>query len=574
MQHNLVDIPKIAAENTSYQLVGRTPGGTGVGSVKQKRLGLLTFIPALALMAVAILSLAPAFQRNKVSRSVAQSEPSAGKSLTLAQAWDVASERALYWHTDAKIVQLSTAHPDSDVSDGRDGRRAAWTARASSTSADAQLVMQIVDGEAGEAWENPSAGPEPALQRPIIDSPEAFKIASTSTAALTAGDQNRSAPGFSFTLAAGDDGKAEVIRVMGSIGDLSAYVETDATSGAIDARYQQDYGSNGALLYSDDAGKTWQASALVGLAVTGVAVDPSEGQVLFATIADSHGIQVHVSRDGGKDWGLLSTLPLDAGTYPQDIAVGSFQATGRTILVGTNSGLWTSNDEGKTWVQNVGLGRQPAWRIAVSRENGSDVALVSVVTGPDEGSLYASADLSAWVKRNTGVFRLSSMDAGNSVFAIDDSTGGNAFRLSGGTIGAVNVPVRRSTSADMDQGVQANGEYILRGTGSLNPGEGLVVQSQVAVYVSTDAGTSWRKTLEGSFASLGSSPTFSTDGVVIAGGYQSGIYRSTDSGLNWENVLPNPFSITPCSGIVSAVLFSSSTQVVALNTPTLIWRPL
>jgi photosystem II stability/assembly factor-like uncharacterized protein len=105
---------------------------------------------------------------------------------------------------------------------------------------------------------------------------------------------------------------------------------------------------------------------------------------------------VVTSTDGGDTWGARK--PLGAATFVTDI-----KAEGSTVFVGTNAGLWRSNDGGGTFVAAgptttpFGLSAQnnpsfTAWSIA--RVAGA--WLVSYEAGAAYGAVYRSTDGVAW----------------------------------------------------------------------------------------------------------------------------------------------------------------------------------
>jgi hypothetical protein len=42
--------------------------------------------------------------------------------------------------------------------------------------------------------------------------------------------------------------------------------------------------------------------------------------------------------------------------------------------------------------------------------------------------------------------------------------------------------------------------------------------------------------------------------------------------LTWNHIVTDLSNVTPCSGLVATVLFTSDTNVLALSTPTLVWK--
>lgn len=524
-----------------------------------------TFLPSVVVAAVALLALTPVMRPNGAYPTAAKGVGSPSAATTLLETWDIAAERISYWHEDAELVALESAtHPDHpDTGDGTDGRLRAWTARATSKSTALDLIISITDGQAAEAWEDSPNG-SAALVRPNLDSPLAYTAAAAALPSLSA-SRNGKSPGIRYFLARAQDDGLPVIRVVGAVFGLGAIVEINGSNGVAVARYQQDFDANGALLFSEDGGVSWHASAPAKSKVTSIALS-SDGSMLFGASAGAAGVSVQASFDAGVTWSELASLPIEAGTYPHDIAAGRFGQDSEALLVGTSNGLWVSKDAGQSWQHMGKLGTRSAWSLAVGEEHGITLAYVSMVSGPNQGELFSSADLETWERRGSGVFRLSEPGKGSPTFAVDDSTGGDGSLLANGRLNPVNLPIKQALPADEVHPV--SGEYILRAAG----GRGrYLVQSQTSILV-TDDGQSWRKTLEGRFASLAASPSFDADGVAVAGGFRDGVYRTSDWGETWKKVLASPSDVTPCNGLAGIVLFVDEGRVVLLVPPTLVWK--
>src|SRR5437764_4523100 len=85
--------------------------------------------------------------------------------------------------------------------------------------------------------------------------------------------------------------------------------------------------------------------------VTGLAVDPSNSQVVYASFANfSTGPGQHVfkSTDGGANWTDISQSLIN---FP----CSSILRLGRDIVVGTDVGVFVSTDEGASWTYVFGL---------------------------------------------------------------------------------------------------------------------------------------------------------------------------------------------------------------------------
>jgi photosystem II stability/assembly factor-like uncharacterized protein len=109
--------------------------------------------------------------------------------------------------------------------------------------------------------------------------------------------------------------------------------------------------SNGRILVTTDNGSNW--STQTGFAyVSDFIVDNSNDNLCYATLGGTGGTHVLKTTNGGVNWvNITSNMP--------NIAANSIvlrTATPRMIIVGTDIGVFQSNDEGATWVSfNSGL---------------------------------------------------------------------------------------------------------------------------------------------------------------------------------------------------------------------------
>ncbi len=97
---------------------------------------------------------------------------------------------------------------------------------------------------------------------------------------------------------------------------------------------------------SRDGGSTWDASsALEGLPVQGFAIDPSDGDRLFARVGFSF---VFRSVDGGTTW----RQPGEGQQFPNSVSSLLVDAFNRNVVyAGTSGGVFRSTDDGETWIR-------------------------------------------------------------------------------------------------------------------------------------------------------------------------------------------------------------------------------
>jgi photosystem II stability/assembly factor-like uncharacterized protein len=112
--------------------------------------------------------------------------------------------------------------------------------------------------------------------------------------------------------------------------------------------------TKGNVFATTDGGAHWTGgfvSGSTGGMVRGLAVDPSNSQVVYASFANfSTGTGQHVfkSTDGGAHWTDISQNLIN-------VPCSSILRLGTDIVVGTDVGIFDSTDEGATWTYVSGL---------------------------------------------------------------------------------------------------------------------------------------------------------------------------------------------------------------------------
>ncbi len=233
-----------------------------------------------------------------------------------------------------------------------------------------------------------------------------------------------------------------------------------------------------ALLMSHDYGATWQpTNEYINCAQDVISAD---GQIVLAA---GFGQGVKISKDSGATWADMSppgTDPSTGGPQQWDAAGESF--SGSTMAVAVNHGdLYISTNAGVSWTAKgiIASTGSDAWNwIGVS---GDGNTILAAMSGPGAGS---------------GVYM--STNAG-STFSLNFTSGTNVFY---------------GVAADY------NGKILI---------------SQILndyVYVSTNSGTSWFKSVNvaATWAGIG----ISSDGThMISTSGTTPIYVSTDTGSTW-----------------------------------------
>lgn len=477
--------------------------------------------------------------------------PQRAQPMTLAEARETIETYAQKWQPEAEIALLcSWDHPEDSPSSGQDGRRRAWQAiLLDSTPPGAELWISLVDGSIVEETEQPSAWDlVPLIGRLTLDSPEA--LTRTLAAKPDFASADGKGKGVHFALEHSPTGSL-AITVRGAHDSLPAIVSVDATTGEVLAARFLTFNSGG-ILYSSDAGQTWNASNLTGIMVNAIAADPlTEHQAYAATTQDNQ-IAVYQTQDGGKTWSLTSSLPPAAGDWPFSLEAIAGPSQTTRLFVGTASGLW-SWAGGREWSLVRGLPDGPKQWLAVVQSETAYRLFVSITAGKHRG-LYASTDLSSWVKLADSIYRLSESFDQKTVLATDEQQAHRALLL----------------SIDSETEIEI-AEPVLHAAGDFKGAAPMILHSPPS-----GVGRSFRQaekwTLSAPVASLAAAPDFPTSHVAIAGGFRTGIYRTTDAGQTWYQVLADPSSVLQGNDEIVGVTFLSPTTVIAVNGGEQIWQ--
>jgi photosystem II stability/assembly factor-like uncharacterized protein len=169
---------------------------------------------------------------------------------------------------------------------------------------------------------------------------------------------------------------------------------------------------NGAALAASDEGVLrsrdggpWSSAGLPQVRVSALAVMPAGGQVVAGGDATrgTEPLPLFSSKDGGQSWAPVSvTGPAGVvGGSSMVAALAGGPAAGpgpRGLLVGTNTGLFTSRDGGATWQQLTGGGAVPATDVSslvVAPRRSDRLYVASDGGGSASGGLWVSSDAGA-----------------------------------------------------------------------------------------------------------------------------------------------------------------------------------
>ena len=154
-------------------------------------------------------------------------------------------------------------------------------------------------------------------------------------------------------------------------------------------------------VFSSRDGNTWTPLGLKDLSVNAIAVAAINDPPRFLAGADAsranEALPFYQSPDGGATWTPVkslgsSTMIGSATAYGGPLAP---TASVRPLVVGTNTGAFTSSDNGATWTQLAGLPAVDYSSIAYSATHPERYYVASDGGGSDQGGLWATSDSGA-----------------------------------------------------------------------------------------------------------------------------------------------------------------------------------
>ncbi|HEY3853258.1 MAG TPA: hypothetical protein VGO67_02570 [Verrucomicrobiae bacterium] len=251
---------------------------------------------------------------------------------------------------------------------------------------------------------------------------------------------------------------------------------------------------SGAVSISTDFGHTWSPYAVPNANWSAVA-SSADGSVLFAAI---NGGGIYVSTNSGTTWNLS-----DAPTEMWGAMAAS--EDGIKVIAATTLGggpIYTSTNAGSTWASNS----LPSLTWASVASSADGLKLVAVAGN----GIYTSTNAGAtWATNNsTGSFWMgvaSSAD-GTRLVAVDASYGGGGYDSADGIWISTNSG---ETWTKTDAPIE-----FWESVASSATGTRLAATSLGAIYVSSDAGSTWTQIGSG-FTGDWHSITSSADGGVI-----------------------------------------------------------
>jgi hypothetical protein len=493
---------------------------------------------------------------------VERPSPAEERATSLNEAWDLAWAEATNWRSDAQLVELGAfgAYEPADIEAGADGRRRYWLARF--VARDATLFVQIIDGRAVRGMEQEGGVEEGEARaitvKPAVDSTDfvPLALAGRSGFAGSTGDVN----GVGLSLSVEDDGRT-VVTVRGRYQERDAIAKVDPSTGSILSWERLAPGSEGGLLYSRDAGATWQASDLVGKLVVDVAPMPGSDGIGYALVENISRMELFETADGGASWSPIGALPEEAG--PNGFAVVAVRFEGQDILVVSGkSGVWSSLDGGVSWEPATGVVPGPAVWLAVAQD-GEQIRLFADAGGAGNARLFSSSDGRTWTQLLAGSYRLAESYDHRQALAIPNI--------------ALPNPIARVLSVNPanDGASLTFNSDVSDAVGAFDGSAALISFSPDKIRFTDDGGATWRTTREGELTGVVASPVFASTLTLLAATYE-GLLRSENGGATWEPTLSaeEVRALAPGGdGAVYRMAFLSADGVVAIENGKRSWQP-
>jgi photosystem II stability/assembly factor-like uncharacterized protein len=144
------------------------------------------------------------------------------------------------------------------------------------------------------------------------------------------------------------------------------------------------------------------SAALPSVSVTALAIsainDPSKLLAGGDATRGSEPLPLYNSLDGGQTWNPVSGVATSSNIVSALAAYGGAlppKADTRPVLLGTNTGLYSSTDSGGTWQQLTGAGALPAAdfnQVAFTAAHADRYYVASDGGGSDQGGLWSTTD--------------------------------------------------------------------------------------------------------------------------------------------------------------------------------------
>ncbi|MCX6048590.1 MAG: YCF48-related protein [Chloroflexi bacterium] len=294
--------------------------------------------------------------------------------------------------------------------------------------------------------------------------------------------------------------------------------------------------TTGAGVYrSMDGGETWTLSndGLYDPSTLAISFAPQNSMAGRKVFVSTSNGRLFTSQDGGQTWaeepawaglGVITTLAISPN-YVQD----------QTLFVGTEEGVFRSQTDGQQWESSTfGLLDLEVLCLACAPDFASSEVLWA---GTAQGGFYRSRNAGrSWRDAGAGL-----PDTAIQCVAVSPNFETDQRLLVGTETAGIYQSVDGGTSwialsAELaDQSIDC--------LAMAPAGHSIVASTGQGITFSTDGGKSWSMSETGRLAAL--SLGLDATGRVMAGVFQAGIYLSADAGQSWRQAVGNLAAHTP-----------------------------
>ena len=314
------------------------------------------------------------------------------------------------------------------------------------------------------------------------------------------------------------------------------------------------------LTSGEPAPSSWKALGPTGGSVLSMAVNPQNGNEVFA-VAGTSTTQVLKSTDGGRNWAQISSISASAF----DIAVNSSNPNLLYILV--ESGVYRSADRGLTWTLSSFGSSSYGYSglLAVNRADPNTIYASGYRWESSLGYLtvYKSTDGAvSWTTMKVSGGTSSISTGGLAVFPTNPSVvyvGGGLYNSGSYSYKVYKTENGGASWQDVTGPVNAQPTAFLFDPGS---SQKVYVATLGKVYRTTNGGAAWTASNGYAYAYALSLDPLNTS--IIYGAYNSEVYKSLDGGANWASLASglkgtgNDVEVLPAG---AGILYSSTTGI-------------
>lgn len=138
---------------------------------------------------------------------------------------------------------------------------------------------------------------------------------------------------------------------------------------------------SGGILRSENGGEIWQATSFTSDKVYGLAMNPNDGRIIYATSVTNGRGKIWKSENAGADWKELYTMP-SSGPLVISLTVDKQNSQNIYVTTTDNSGdneALKSSDGGVSW-KNILVDSSPILKVAVDNAD-SDLIYLLLMNG-------------------------------------------------------------------------------------------------------------------------------------------------------------------------------------------------